>query len=283
MRVPDLTFPLSRGICQPETEGGEKMANQFVTCKTEDHVAVVTINNPPANALGTQVMKEIDQIFSECLKDPQVKAVVFTGAGPAFISGADIREIGTLNSAQKGEEATAQGQAVLNRIEKMTKPVIAAINGFCLGGGLELAMACHIRIASERARFGQPEINLGIMPGFGGTQRLTRIVGKATAIELILTGDMISSAEAKAIGLINKVVPEADLLKQSIGLAKKITQKGQVAVQKALEAIHAGEDSPLEEGLRFESRNFGLLCETADMNEGIRAFAEKRQPKFQDK
>jgi enoyl-CoA hydratase/carnithine racemase len=259
------------------------MAYQFINCKIEEHIAVVTLNNPPANALGTPVMKEIDQIFSECLNDLNVKVVVFTGGGPAFISGADIREIGTLSNAQKGEEVTRLGQGILNRIERMTKPVIAAINGFCLGGGLELAMACHIRIASERARFGQPEINLGIIPGFGGTQRLVRIVGKATAIELILTGDMINAAEAKAISLVNKVVPEAELLKQSVGLAKKMAQKGQIAIQKALEAIHAADDSSLEEGLKLESKNFGLLCETADMKEGIRAFVEKRQPKFQDK
>jgi enoyl-CoA hydratase len=257
---------------------------QYISSKIEDFIAVVTISNPPANVLGSKVMEEIDQLFSEMAKDPNVKAIVFTGAGGAFISGADIREIGTLSSAQKGEEVTTRGQAVLNKIEKMTKPVIAAINGFCLGGGLEFAMACHIRIASERARFGQPEINLGIIPGFGGTQRLVRIVGKATAIELILTGDMINAAEAKGIGLVNKTVPEGDLLKQAVGLAKKLTQKGQVAVQKAMEAIQAGEEvKSMEEGLKLESKNFGLLCETADMKEGVRAFAEKRQPKFQDK
>jgi len=259
------------------------MAYQFINCKIEENIAVVTLNNPPANALGTPVIKEIDQVFSECLNDLNVKAVVFTGGGPVFISGADIREVGTLSNAQKGEEVTRLGQGILNKIERMTKPVIAAINGFCLGGGLELAMACHIRIASERARFGQPEINLGIIPGFGGTQRLVRIVGKATAIELILTGDMINAAEAKAISLVNKVVPEAELLKQSVGLAKKMAQKGQIAIQKALEAINAADDSTLEEGLKLESKNFGLLCETADMKEGIRAFVEKRQPKFQDK
>jgi enoyl-CoA hydratase len=256
---------------------------QFITSRVEEHIAVVTINNPPANMLGTPVMEEIDQFFTASLGDPDIKAIVFTGAGAAFISGADIREIGTLANAKKGEEVTARGQAIFNKIEKMTKPVIAAINGFCLGGGLELAMACHIRIASERARFGQPEINLGIIPGFGGTQRLMRIIGKANAIELILTGDLINATEAKGLGLVNKVVPEGDLLKQSIGLAKKISLKGQVAVQKALEAVYAGEYSSREEGLRLESRNFGLLCETSDMKEGVRAFAEKRQPKFQDK
>jgi enoyl-CoA hydratase/carnithine racemase len=144
-------------------------------------------------------------------------------------------------------------------------------------------MACHIRIASERARFGQPEINLGIIPGFGGTQRLMRIAGKAKAIELILTGDMINAAEAKAINLVNKVVPEAELMKQSIGLAKKIASKGRVAVQKAMEAILEGDGQPLSEALKLESKNFGILCETSDMKEGVKAFFEKRQPKFEGK
>jgi enoyl-CoA hydratase len=253
-----------------------------IQCTIEEAIAQVTINNPPANALATPVMEEIDRQFAELSQNPGVKAIVFTGAGAAFISGADIREIGTLGSARQGEAVTARGQAILNRIEKMNKPVIAAINGFCLGGGLELAMACHIRIASERARFGQPEINLGIIPGFGGTQRLTKIVGKAIALELILTGDMINAAEARSIGLVNKVVPEGDLIKQAVGLAKKISLKGRLAVQKAMESVEAGEDS-LDPGLRKESENFGFLCETTDMKEGVRAFAEKRQPKFQDR
>lgn len=259
------------------------MANQFVTYTVEDSIAVVTINHPPANTLSGAVMAEIDQVFSEFEKDPNVKAVVFTGAGQAFISGADIREFGAVNSAKKGEEVTSRGQMIFNKIEGLDKPVIAAINGWCLGGGLELAMACHIRIASERARFGQPEINLGIIPGFGGTQRLMRIAGKARAIELILTGDMINAAEAKAINLVNKVVPEAELMKQSIGLAKKIASKGRVAVQKAMEAILEGDGQPLSEALKRESKNFGILCETSDMKEGVKAFLEKRQPKFEGK
>ncbi|MBI1820933.1 MAG: enoyl-CoA hydratase [Nitrospirae bacterium] len=259
------------------------MANQFINYTVEDHIAGVTINHPPANTLGTPVMREIEQVFTELEKDQNVRAIVFTGAGQAFISGADIKEIASINSAKKGEEVTALGQSILNKIEKMEKPVIAAINGWCLGGGLELAMACHMRIASERGRFGQPEINLGIIPGFGGTQRLVRIVGKAKAMELILTGDMITAPEAKEIGLVNKVVPEAELMKQATGLAKKIAQKGQVAVRKAMNAMDAGTRVTLEEGLRLESKNFGDLCETEDKSEGIKAFLEKRQPRFQDK
>jgi enoyl-CoA hydratase/carnithine racemase len=259
------------------------MANQYVTYTVEESIAVATINHPPANTLSSAVMAEIEQVFSEFEKDSNVKAVVFTGAGQPFISGADIREIGVLSSAKKGEEVTSRGQMILNKIEGLDKPVIAAINGWCLGGGLELAMACHIRIASERARFGQPEINLGIIPGFGGTQRLMRIAGKAKAIELILTGDMINAAEAKAINLVNKVVPEAELMKQSIGLAKKIASKGRVAVQKAMEAILKGDGQPLSEALKLESKNFGILCETSDMKEGVKAFIEKRQPKFEGK
>ncbi|MHB8482154.1 MAG: enoyl-CoA hydratase [Nitrospiria bacterium] len=258
------------------------MANQFVNYTVEDHIAVVTINNPPANALGTPVMREVEEVFAGLEKDQNVRVIVFTGAGQAFISGADIKEIASINSAKKGEEVTTLGQSILNKIEKMEKPVIAAINGWCLGGGLELAMACHMRITSERGRFGQPEINLGIIPGFGGTQRLVRIVGKAKATELILTGDMITAPEAKEIGLVNKVVPEAELMKQAVGLAKKIAQKGKVAVRKAMQAMDAGTHFTLEEGLRLESKNFGDLCETADKSEGIKAFLEKRQPRFQD-
>lgn len=256
------------------------MANQFVNYTVEDQIAMVTINNPPANALATPVMEEISQVFSSIEKDPAVRAVVFTGSGQAFISGADIKEILTIDSAKKGETVTGRAQEILNRIEKLEKPVIAAINGWCLGGGLELAMACHIRVASDRARFGQPEINLGIIPGFGGTQRLPRIVGRAKATELILTGDMITAPEAKAIGLVNKVVPDAELIKQSVGIAKKIVQKGGLAVRSALRAIGATWDKSLSEGLREESKLFGELCETADMKEGLSAFVEKRQPKF---
>ncbi len=175
------------------------------------------------------------------------------------------------------------GQGVFDKIEQMRKPVIAAITGFCLGGGMELAMACHMRVAGDRARMGQPEINLGIIPGFGGTQRLTRLVGKAKAMEMILTGDMINAQEAKALGLVNKVVPEGEVLKQAVGLAKKIAAKGGKAISAAMQAIQEGTVQPLSQGLALEASLFGQICQTGDMKEGISAFLEKRQPKFQDK
>jgi enoyl-CoA hydratase/carnithine racemase len=176
------------------------------------------------------------------------------------------------------------GQAILNKIERLPKPVIAAINGlFCLGGGMELALACHLRVAGERVRMGQPEIDLGIMPGFGGTQRLPRIVGPSKAAELILTGDKIPGTEAQAIGLVNKVVPDGEVLKQAQGLAKKIASKGGAAVRAIMAAIGAAISTPLDEGLKREAELFGALCETADMKEGITAFLEKRQPKWLNK
>jgi enoyl-CoA hydratase/carnithine racemase len=259
------------------------VGNQYITYSIEDAVATVVINNPPANALSSPVMAEIEQVFGEMGSTREIKVVVFTGAGSFFIAGADIREIAVIGSAKQGEDLTAKGQGIFNKIEKLSKPVIAAINGACLGGGLELAMACHMRVASERARFGQPEINLGIIPGFGGTQRLARLVGLPKAMELILTGDMITAQEAKDLNLVNKIVPDSEVLKQAQGLAKKIASKGQVAVKLALEAIREGSEKSLEEGLALESKLFGQACATQDMKEGLKAFIEKRQPKFQDK
>jgi enoyl-CoA hydratase/carnithine racemase len=259
------------------------LAYQYVNATLEEGVVTLTINHPPVNALSTPVLKEIEQSMEEALSQDTVKTVVITGAGALFVAGADIREIATLSSSQQGREATARGQGVFNRIEKCPKPVIAAIRGLCLGGGLELAMACHIRVISDQARLGQPEINLGIIPGFGGTQRLSRIVGRAKALELILTGDMINAQEAKTIGLADRVIPDADLLRQAQGLAKKIAGKGQVAVRAALRAVHEGSEQSLSEGLALESELFGRLCETEDMREGLAAFLEKRQPKFKDR
>ncbi|HLG21420.1 MAG TPA: enoyl-CoA hydratase-related protein, partial [Candidatus Manganitrophaceae bacterium] len=201
------------------------MANQFVNYTLDERVATVTISNPPANVLTTPLVSELEKVFDELSSADGVKAVVLTGSGTLFVAGADIKEIASISSSKQGEELAKRGQAVFDKIEQMKKPVIAAITGFCLGGGMELAMACHIRIAGDRARLGQPEINLGIIPGFGGTQRLPRLVGKAKAMELILTGDMINAQEAKALGLINKVVPEGEVLKQAQGLAKKIASK----------------------------------------------------------
>lgn len=260
------------------------MPRQYLTTTTEDRVATVVFSNPPANALSSPVMTEIEEVFRELAADATVKAVVFTGAGQLFISGADIQEVAGIADAAKGRELTARGQRIFDQIEQMEKPVVAAINGlFCLGGGLELAMACHLRVAGERVRLGQPEIDLGIIPGFGGTQRLVRLVGQAKAIELILTGDKIPGPEAKAIGLVNKVVPDGEVVKQAQGLAKKIAGKSAVAVRAALRAIREGIGRPLTEGQALESQLFGMVCESADKREGVSAFLEKRQPKFQDR
>jgi enoyl-CoA hydratase len=243
------------------------MGNQFVNVSQDDHVTTVTLNNPPANALSSPLMAELGNVLDDLAENANVKAVVVTGSGTIFVAGADIKEIATITASKQGEELTSKGQAIFNKIERLHKPTIAAITGFCLGGGLELAMACHLRICGDRARLGQPEINLGIIPGFGGTQRLSRLVGRAKALELILTGDMINAQEAKSLGLVNKVVPEGEVLKQALGLAKKIASKGGKALSAVLRAVQEGSST---------------LCETANMKEGISAFLEKRQPKFKD-
>lgn len=259
------------------------MANQFVNYTVEERVATVTISNPPANVLTSPLVAELEKVFDELAGEDDVKAIILTGSGTLFIAGADIKEISSITSSKQGIALATGGQTVFNKIEQMKKPVIAAITGFCLGGGMELAMACHIRIAGDRARLGQPEINLGIIPGFGGTQRLPRLVGKAKAIELILSGDMINAQEAKGLGLVNKVVPEGEVLKQAQGLAKKIASKGMKAIEACLVAIQEGMTQPLSSGLKREAELFGQICETADMKEGLSAFVEKRQPKFQDR
>lgn len=258
------------------------MTYQYFKVNTEDNIARVIIDNPPANALGSPVTLELDRIINELAKDNSIRAIIFTGAGSFFIAGADIKEIIRISSSREGEGLASKGHEVLGKIEAMEKPVIAAVNGHCLGGGLELAMACHIRIAAERARFGLPEITLGIIPGFGGTQRLPRLVGLSKGIEMILTGDMISAQEARSIGLINKVVPDQDLMREALGIAKKISSKGMVAVSSAMKAVREGYQVSLKDGLKVESRYFGSICETEDMKEGLSAFIEKRQPRFKD-
>jgi len=259
------------------------MPYQYWKMTVEDKVATIIIDHPPANALSTPVMGELDKIIDEVNANAAIKAAVLTGAGMFFIAGADIKEIHTIANAKQGEELTLSGQGILSKMEKSPKPFIAAINGMCLGGGMELAMACHIRICGDSAQLGQPEIVLGIIPGFGGTQRLSRIVNKSKAIEMILTGDRITAQEAYRVGLVNKVVPTMDVVKQAVGLAKKIVAKGAVAVAKALDAINTGYEMTIDDGLTYEAKLFGQICETEDMKEGVSAFIEKRQPKFKDK
>lgn len=256
----------------------------FVRMETEDGVALITLDRPPVNALSGAVMEQLEAAIGRAGVEADIKVVVITGAGRvAFVAGADIGEIARLTSADEAEATCRRGQAVLQKIEDLEKPVLAAINGLCLGGGNELAMACHVRVASDRAKFGQPEVNLGIIPGFAGTQRLPRIVGPAKATELILTGTQITAQEALRIGLVNAVVPDGDLLKHATGLARQIAAKGQVAIRAALRAIRESVRRPLAEGASAEAALFGTLCRTTDMREGLRAFLEKRQPQFQDR
>ena len=257
---------------------------KFINFSSENKIAIIAINNPPANALSSKVMEELDDSVDAVLKDDDIKVAIITGTGGViFVAGADIKEIANIENAAKGQELTAKGQAVLNKIEQSEKPFIAAINGLTLGGGCELAMACHIRIASDMTKFGQPEINLGIIPGFGGTQRLPRLVGSGKAAEIILTGDMVTAKEAHRIGLVDKIVPPDDVLKQAKGIARRITSKGKLAIAAALKSMNRGLKTSLEEGLRIESEIFGKVCETEDKKEGVSAFLEKRQPKFKDK
>ncbi len=260
------------------------MAFETLLIEKKDKIAIVTINRPKVlNALNATVIDELEKCFLELKDDPEVGVVILTGAGEkAFVAGADITGLVDLNPLQ-GKEFAEKGQRVFNLIENLGKPVIAAINGYALGGGCELAMACTIRIASETAKLGQPEVNLGIVPGYGGTQRLPRLVGKGRAMELILTGRMVDAQEAYQMGLVNKVVPPDKLLEEAEAMAKVILSKGPLAVKYAMEAVNRGLETTLEEGLRIEADLFGICCATEDKTEGTKAFLEKRKPNFQGK
>jgi enoyl-CoA hydratase/carnithine racemase len=260
---------------------------QNIRAEVTDKIAVLTVDHPPVNSFNSQVVTDLEEAIDGLLADDEVKAIIITGGGTnAFVAGADIPEIKDL--FESADEAAAaefgeQGHRTFFKIERSPKPVIAAINGFCLGGGLELAMACHMRICSDRARLGQPEINLGIIPGWGGTQRLPRLVGKGKAIEMILTGDMITAQEAYRIGLVNKVVPAGAVLKEAQGLARKIVSKSKFPAAAALQAISQGLEVTIDEGLKIETQEFGKLTDTEDAREGVSAFLEKRQAQFKDK
>jgi len=247
-----------------------------------DGIALITINRPDKlNALNDQVMAELADVAQRLATDDAIRGAILTGAGPkAFVAGADIGDLAKQGPFD-GKARALRGQAVLRRLETCGKPVIAAVNGFALGGGCELAMACHLRIASENAKFGQPELKLGIAPGYGGTQRLPRLVGKGVALQLILTGETIDAREAHRIGLVNKVVPSAELLAAAEQLLRAILAMGPLAVRLALEAVDQGLEMSLDEGLLLEANHFGLLAATRDMKEGLGAFLEKRAPKFE--
>ena len=249
----------------------------------KDNIAFITVNRPQSlNALNSEVMDELLAAFHAAAADEAVKAVILTGEGKAFVAGADISEMRPL-SAHEGKAMMAKGHAVMNCIESVNKPVIAAVNGFALGGGCELAMACDIRIASEKAKFGQPEVNLGIIPGFGGTQRLPRLVGKGMAKYLILTGEMIGAEEALRIGLVERVVPAEELLDTAEKTAKAIMSKGPIAVATAKLAIDVGSDLGLAAANQFELEAVVTPFASEDRLEGMGAFLEKRPPAFKNK
>jgi len=244
-------------------------------------IGYVKINRPDKlNAMNRKVMEELVDCFQSLQTDDEVRVVILTGSGEkAFVAGADINELALLD-VLTGREKAQIGQRAFNLIENLGKPVIAAINGFAVGGGCELAMACTLRIASETARLGQPEVKIGLLPGYGGSQRLPRLVGKSRALEMILTGEPITAAEAHRIGLVNQVVPQAELLVAAEKLARKIVANGPLAIRFALEAVNHGMEMSAAEGQFLEATLFGLCCSTTDMKEGTRAFLEKRPAKF---
>ena len=247
-------------------------------------IVQVTVNRPKVlNALNMATMEELRRAFHEIKGKPAVRAVLLTGAGDkAFIAGADIGEL-SRNDAVAAKEYTHRGQSVLNLIENCGKPVIACINGFALGGGCEIALACTMRLASENAKLGQPEVKLGIIPGYGGSQRLPRLVGKGIAMQLLLSAEMITAQEAHRIGLVNEVTSSAELIPRAEALAQKIIANAPLAVQWAMEAVNKGMEMPLAEGLYLEAVLFGLCCATEDKKEGTTAFLEKRAPRFRGK
>lgn len=247
----------------------------------ENRIAIVRLNRPDKlNALNIQLLNELKRLFHHLLENDEVCAVIITGIGEkAFAAGADIAELKALDSI-KGKIFSENGQDVFNLIENFPKPVIAAVNGFALGGGFELALACHIRTCSETAKFGLPELTLGIIPGYGGTQRLSRLINKSRAMELILSSEMVNSEEAYKLGIVNKVFPLSDLLDKSKEMAAKFTQKPITAVSFAIKSINASDETTLKEGLSIEAGLFGLLCSTSDFQEGTSAFLEKRKPEF---
>ncbi|MCI0349164.1 MAG: enoyl-CoA hydratase-related protein [Acidobacteriales bacterium] len=252
-----------------------------VRFEKKNSIAYVTIDRPKVlNALNMQTIGELREVFTQLKDDAEVRVVLLTGAGEkAFVAGADINEL-QKNNPVEAKAYTHRGQAVLELIENLGKPVIACINGFALGGGCELALACTMRLASENAKLGQPEVKLGIIGGYGGTQRLPRLVGKGLALQMLLTGEMISAQEAHRIGLVNEVVPAALLISRAEDIAKKIIANGPLAIQYTLEAVNKGMEMPLHEGLFLEATLFAVACSTEDKKEGTTAFLEKRPAVF---
>jgi enoyl-CoA hydratase len=254
---------------------------KHVRVEWDQELSIVTVDRQEKmNALNGEVISELGTVFQDLSEDGDVRGVILTGAGEkAFVAGADIGELATMD-AMTGVRVSRQGQEVFHRIERFHRPVLAAVGGYALGGGCELALACHLRLASENARFGLPEVGLGIIPGYGGTIRLARLIGLGRAIELTLTGEMIKADRAEALGLVSGVVPRESLLEEAKTLLRKATRNGPIALEKALESIYHAMDVSLRDALEYESSLFGLMASTEDMKEGMTAFLEKRTPDF---
>jgi enoyl-CoA hydratase len=257
------------------------MAFDNLLVDREGAVAVITINRPKVlNALNTSTLDELRQALLALGQDAEIRVVIVTGAGEkSFVAGADINEL-AVQTPSSGRDVALAGQRVFDLIEQLGKPVIAAVNGFALGGGCELAMSCTLRLAAEHAKFGQPEINLGLIPGYGGTQRLPRLVGKGKALEIALTGVPVTAAEAERIGLVNRVVPAGELMPTARALAAQLAQQAPIAMRYILEAVNRGLEMPCADGQALEATLFGLVASTDDMREGTRAFLEKRTAQF---
>ena len=253
----------------------------MIDIEDEGVYTILTLNNPPVNAICTEMLEELDEAL-DTLKEKDSRAIIITGKGKSFVAGADISEMKDM-SPEEAKEFSEKGHRVFTKFENFPKPVIAAINGFSLGGGLEIALSCDILIASEKAQFGQPEVGLGLIPGFGGTQRLTRTVGPKKAKELIFTADRIDAKAAYEIGLVNDVVPPDALMDECKDIAKTIGKNSPTAVQYAKKAIIEGEDIKIDEALKIEANQFKECFKTEDHNEGLEAFTEKREPKFKGK
>ena len=259
------------------------MAYELLTFDVADRIATITVNRPDKlNALNDALMDELRTAIADARRRRDVGAVLLTGAGRAFVAGADVAELAD-QTAIEGKARSERGQRVFRRFETSPKPTLAAVNGFALGGGCELAMACHMRIASDAAKFGQPEVKLGIVPGYGGSQRLPRLVGKGRALQLLLTGELIDAAEAYRIGLVNRVVPAGELLTAARALLTTILAQGSLAVAHCIEAVDRGLDMPLDDAIALEASYFGMLSATRDKAEGMSAFLEKRPAKFTGK
>ena len=253
---------------------------KFLEWKTEDFVAVVTINRPKANALSRELLAQLGELFDRLEADKMVRVIVLHGEGRFFSAGADIKEFTALTSGDLASEMAKKGQALFEKIEKFPKPVIVAIHGAALGGGLELAMACHMRIVSETAKLGLPELTLGIIPGYAGTQRLTRMVGKGKALEMILTSEAISGKEAVDWGLAERCYPEEEVLPKAIALAKQMAKKSPQTVKAVLELANTTKTTEFYKGVEREAELFGQVFNTRDAKEGVQAFLEKREPTF---